>query len=134
MASRDQALARMLREADALNVSRAAEAREECETPSGRCYGAPAWYRKGLALRFVCNQCAHDWEQEHKSANSVRYATCEGFINEKEDQCGNNGQRMGVAHTTVLCGYCLERYSDATELHAEGACNTCPLHPTPYAY
>ena len=124
---------RMMREADALNLSREAERMERCETPTERCYGTPRWYRNGLRLRFTCEQCAYDDGMD-------REAECEGVVlrlhdngTTTEEACGAS-YRMGTAYHMPLCGGCLEDLSDAEEGHREGACDGCPVHALPYRY
>lgn len=116
---------------EAAEASYAAEADEACEGANPRCYGYPRWMRVGLALRYYCEQCAHDWKGI--GANTPREASCEGYTDEDGTQCGST-TRLGVALSSVYCGDCRGAIMDADAWHAEGACKGCPIHQHPYAY
>ena len=118
---------------EAAEVSYAAEDAEACEGANPRCYGYPRWMRKGLALRFICEQCAHEWQASRIGANTPREASCEGYTTSEGTLCGRT-TRLGVALSSVYCGDCRGAIADADAWHAEGACAGCPIHEQPYAY
>lgn len=118
---------------EAAEASYAAEEAEACEGASPRCYGTPRWMRKGLALRFMCEQCAYDWEAQWGGANEAREASCEGYTTEEGTLCGRT-TRLGVVLSSVYCVDCRGAISDADAWHREGACAGCPIHEHAYAY
>jgi hypothetical protein len=120
----------MMEAYEAAEASYDAEREEVCETPSARCYGNPRWMRTGLALRFICAQCAHDWQV---GANTPREASCEGYTTEEGAQCGST-TRLGVILSGVYCAGCRGSVADADAWHAEGACAGCPIHQHAYEY
>ena len=115
---------------EAAEASYAAEAEGVCETPSARCYGAAGWMRRGLSLRFICAQCAHDWQG---GANTPREASCEGYTSAEGTLCDST-TRLGVILSGVYCAGCRESVAEADAWHAEGACAGCPIHQHPYEY
>ena len=121
----------MMEAYEAAEASYDAERKEVCQTTGGeRCYGYPRWMRKGLALRFICTHCAHDWQG---GANTPREASCEGYTSEAGTICGGEN-RLGVILSGVYCAGCRESVADAEEWHAEGACAGCPIHQYAYEY